>query len=463
MNLKHLIKALQRKGVEASYVNGVYTLRNKDSEAQVLLPESLVLPARAVEQLLAFAAVRTAAGEPAVHCACAMPDFHPGELAPVGSIVATEADFVIPQSIGTDINCGMRLVSTGLTLGAFEQHKPALIRHLSRTLLVGARDFPLPGRAFRALFDEGPETFIEGIANDGMWTKVDKGRLIREVRACAGLEGLSSHSDYVPPALLDISRPLIRDPQFGTVGSGNHFVEFAVCTKIEHRGHAWREQLSVGEVFVLLHSGSRAVGQYVGKRWMAKAREAWPVGLAHPESGLYGLSGALAEEYLRAMGAAARYAWANRVALAELVREALWEVAQTASSRLIVDVPHNVILQENGLNVHRKGSTVAHAGQLALIPGSMGSSSFLIEGLGHPDWLSSCSHGAGRAVRRQKMRRIAPSAQGALWQCVTLRPERAVEEDPSAYKPIETVIEAQHRAGLLRPVATFSPLVTFKA
>ena len=114
MNFKHLYAALRRQGVSVNYQNGVYRLKSASSEAQVLMPESLPLPARAVAQLLAFADVRTPGGEPAVHCACAMPDFHPGELAPVGSVVATEADFVIPQSIGTDINCGMRLVAIGL-------------------------------------------------------------------------------------------------------------------------------------------------------------------------------------------------------------------------------------------------------------------------------------------------------------------------------------------------------------
>ena len=463
MNFKHLYVALRRQGVSVNYQNGVYRLKSASSEAQVLMPESLPLPARAVAQLLAFADVRTPGGESAVHCACAMPDFHPGELAPVGSVVATEPDFVIPQSIGTDINCGMRLVATGLTEDAFKALQHPIIQRLTRTLLVASRDVPVPGEAFKALFDEGPAPFIEALAPEGLWAHVDKRRLLQELSPCAGLEGLKSASRYVPPALLGTERALIRDPQFATVGSGNHFVEFAVCSQIEHRPRAWQEKVVPREVFALIHSGSRAVGQYVGKRWMAWAREAWPEGLPHPESGLYGLSGALAEQYLAAMGAAARYAWANRVALAELVRDALRDASGADTSRLIVDVPHNVILSEDGLNIHRKGSTVAHAGQLALIPGSMGSASYLVEGLGHSQWLASCSHGAGRAIRRQKARRLSPRKASHAWECVTLRESRAIEEDPSAYKPIEEVIEAQKKAGLIRPVARFMPLLTFKA
>ena len=112
--------------------------------------------------------------------------------------------------------------------------------------------------------------------------------------------------------------------------------------------------------------------------------------------------------------------------------------------------------------MHRKGSTPVHAGQLALIPGSMGTSSYLLEGQGLPEWLASCSHGAGRAVRRQRMRRAARE-QGGAWRCVTLREARAIEEAPSAYKPIEEVIRAQRVAGLVREVARFSPMLTFKA
>jgi len=138
-----------------------------------------------------------------------------------------------------------------------------------------------------------------------------------------------------------------------------------VCSEITDRTRAWQVGMARDEVVVLIHSGSRTVGRYVGSRWMAKARESWPVGLAHPQSGLYGLSGPVAREYLIAMGAAARYAWANRVALTELVRAGLRAAFNTDSSRLIVDVPHNIVLEEDGLNVHRKGSTPAHAGQLA--------------------------------------------------------------------------------------------------
>jgi tRNA-splicing ligase RtcB len=164
------------------------------------------------------------------------------------------------------------------------------------------------------------------------------------------------------------------------------------------------------------------------------------------------------------MGVAARYAWANRVVLAELVREAIVDVFGEDRTRLVVDIPHNIVLEEHGMNVHRKGATPAHAGALALIPGSMGDFSYVVEGLGNPEWLWSCSHGAGRSMRRQEMRATRPSAEGERsWHCVALRESRKIEEAPGAYKPIGPVIEAQEEAGLIRPVARLRPWVTFKA
>ena len=227
---------------------------------------------------------------------------------------------------------------------------------------------------------------------------------------------------------------------------------------------AWRAGIRANDVVVMIHSGSRELGFYVGQAWMDRAKAEWPRGVRHPDSGLYGLDGPLAGEYLQAMGVAARYAWANRMVLAELVRKDLEATAGVGASRLVVDVPHNVVLAEHGYNVHRKGATPAHAGDLALIPGSMGDASYLVTGLGHADWLHSCSHGAGRRMRRQQVRALRPQASGGQdWHCVTLREERRIEEAPQAYKPIGPVIEAQEQAGLIRAAVRLRPWVTFKA
>lgn len=114
------------------------------------------------------------------------------------------------------------------------------------------------------------------------------------------------------------------------------------------------------------------------------------------------------------MGVAARYAWANRVVLAELVRKDLEQIVGAADSRLVVDVPHNVVLQQGGMNIHRKGATPANEGDFALIPGSMGDASYLVTGLGAADWLWSCSHGAGAACAARPCARCGPKPVQAI-------------------------------------------------
>ena len=460
-NISRLTKAFRREGIAVEYSEGIYRIRNEQAHAQVLLPATLPLEQKAVSQLLEFASVRSHDGHHGVCRACATPDFHPGSIAPVGSIVATDADFVIPAAIGTDINCGMKLMTTGLKKSTLEAMEPSLVQRLTRVLLENGRDVPVRSAAFRALFDNGPEAFLDSLHHEGLWAAVDRSRLANELEACVSLADFGGHSRYAPDALVG-QRDVIRDPDLGTAGGGNHFISLEVVDEVLDRHAAYAAGLAVGDVVVMIHSGSRNVGFFVGQRWMDRARAEWPKGLKHPKSGLYGLTGALAHEYLQAMGTAARYAWANRMVLGELVRKELSELAG-GHSRLVVDVPHNVVLPEQGMNIHRKGATPARDGQLALIPGSMGDASYLATGLGNPDWLWSCSHGAGRSVRRQDVRRMTGAPSDGTWKCVTLREERRIEEAPAAYKPIGPVLTSQEEAGLITGVVRLKPWVTFKA
>ncbi len=462
-NLPRLQRAFARAGIQLRYENGVYRVHDDTADAFILLPASLPLEEKAVRQLLAFAAVRSPAGERVACAACATPDFHPGAMAPVGSIVATQGDAVIPAAIGTDINCGMRLLSTGLSLAAVAPNKSRLVDRLKAVLLQNERDVPVATAAFKALFDGGPAAFIDAVRPEGLWATVDRDRLMDEATRSIGLAEFRAHSRHAPEAFVR-GRETFRDPCLGTPGSGNHFIELQVVDAVLDRHAAYAAGLRVGDVVVMIHSGSRDLGFHVGMRWMDRARDAWPPGVRHPESRLYALTGPLAAEYLEAMGVAARYAWLNRVVLGEMVRRVFSEVLASDGLRLVVDVPHNVVLHENGMNIHRKGATPARDGDLALIPGSMGDHSYIARGLGHVDWLSSCSHGAGRRLRRQEMRvRAVPADSQAGWECVTLREERRIEEAPQAYKPIGPVMEAQEEAGLIQAVARVRPWVTFKA
>lgn len=464
-HLSRLDKAFQRKGIQLSRANNIVSFsRSSGASARVLLPDELPIEEKAVTQLLNFAEVNIPGHPGHVRQTCATPDFHPGNGVPVGAVVATTPDLVIPSAIGTDISCGMRLITTGLTVEQVALNKERLTHRLTQVLLQNERDIPMTAGAFTALFDGSPADCLSMIPLNGLWEKIDLPRLQKEIARCIGLSEHNSHSRHAPPALLDNGRALLRDPCLGTPGSGNHFIELQVVDSVLDRHVAWQQGLKTGDIVVMIHSGSRDVGFYVGRRWGDRARGAWPVGHKHPQSGLYGLTGELAEEYMLAMGMAARYAWLNRVAIAELVRVCLAELFMQDNSRLIIDVPHNIILREHEMNIHRKGATPARAGDLALIPGSMGDYSWLAVGCGNPDWLWSCSHGAGRSQRRQAMRGLTTPCNSPLpLQCVTLREERRQEEAPAAYKNIGPIINVQQNAGLIQPAIKFRPWLTFKA
>ena len=142
-HLSRLQRAFARARIELHYGKGIYHVRNDSADASILLPASLPLEEKAVRHLLAFASVRSPRDEAVVCAACATPHFHPGAIAPVGSIVATQGDAVIPAAIGTDINCGMRLLSTGLSLGVVAPNRARLIDRLKSVLLQSERDVPV--------------------------------------------------------------------------------------------------------------------------------------------------------------------------------------------------------------------------------------------------------------------------------------------------------------------------------
>ncbi len=270
---ERLRRALARAGIAVSYDNGIYQLSDGAAQATVLLPAELPLEEKAVRQLLHFAAVRSPDGHHGVCRACATPDFHPGSIAPVGSIVATDPGFVIPAAVGTDINCGMRLLTTGLSLAQLEPLRAALVDRLTHVLLRNGRDVPVRTLAFKALFDGGPQAFIDELVPEGLWAHVDRQRLSAEVEACVGLGSFGGASRHAPDAYVG-SRSVYRDPCLGTPGGGNHFVELQVVDEVLDRHAAYAARLRQGQVVVMIHSGSRDLGRlqvHAGGRVVAAA------------------------------------------------------------------------------------------------------------------------------------------------------------------------------------------------
>lgn len=461
-NFQRVLKYFNQLGFSIEENSGIYSVASKDPiPAKILLANTDGLEEKGIRQLINFANVigHGEQGDMHVQCACATPDFHAGGTAPVGSIVATPLNMVIPAAIGTDINCGMRLYKTNLTHIQFLQHEKSIIRDLKDILLVGNRNIPIPGAAFYDLYNKNFPEFFKKLKNqEGLWKQVDFKVLENDLSLCVGLDRMKSTHQFLPETFFENRN--IRDPQLGTIGSGNHFAEFQIVENILDKKMAYQLGLKSQEVVFMLHTGSRHVGGYIGTNWQEIAKHKHPNNQKRPESNLYALTDQNAFDYLLAMGSASIYALLNRIVLGEMISQTLQKYTPEKSS-LIVDVPHNVIMSENGLNIHRKGATPALENQLAIIPGSMGDSSYLATGLGNSDWLWSCSHGAGRKVRRIKTHREKYTTEG--FHCITLKEERIIEEHPMAYNNIEGIISVQKEHGLISPSIEMKPILTFKS
>lgn len=465
---KQIFTNLIQKGlnVERTSNNIISISGNDEIPVEILLPENFEIEKEALKQLIDFAHFKSPSGHKA-KCACATPDFHKGSTIPVGSVVVTNNDLVIPSAIGTDINCGMRLHHMGMNLETFLSRKKEFINLLKGDLLEGTRDIPTSNKAMQAMFNYGLYGFWEEMKKTpkGIFSHVDYSKVEAEINKLHSSALLLGDSKYAPENLMN--REWMRDPSLATLGLGNHFFEVQVVKEIIDRKKAYELGIKVGDIMGMVHTGSRDVGFYVGNRWMDKAQAEYPKNMKHPENKTYALEGELAYEYIQAMNTAAHYATTNRALIAEIIRQRTLQIWGKENNHLITDVPHNIVIKEEIGNVHRKGATPAYKDELLLIPGSMGHDSYLLSGMGNEKWLQSASHGAGRSVSRNEMSFKGKKNKGLLGlkgvECITLKEERMIEEAPCAYKDIGPVIQSQVEEKTIEVVAIFSPLVTFKA
>ncbi|MEH1941286.1 MAG: RtcB family protein [Nostoc sp.] len=475
-NLKRLLRALERQGLDVTYSDRTYSVRLVNSPdapvAEVLLPEGFPVEAKALKQLANLASVRHPSGG-CVCRACATPDFHPGDAGvAIGSVVETVGQ-VIPGAVGSDINCGMRLHVADLTIEEFLAKRDQFVERMKGDYFFGTRDVTMTAQAMQALFQYGVPGWLDAMLDraTGSIVKSDLQQLAQESERI--FLGGSMDGDWkLAPEELVPDAGLVRDGGLATIGGGNHFVEVQRVDKVENRplAHAWG--VREGQLAFMIHSGSRNVGKYIGGMWRDKAKAIWQKGLKYPDSQIFPLSTyshpELVASYLQAEATAANYAFVNRLLLAELLRLRLREVYKDVEAPLVYDLPHNITLPEGQGWVTRKGACPAHAGQPVIIPGSMGAYSYLMVGRGNPAFCNSASHGAGRIHSRFDLnRRGASQSEAELGltgvDCITLRQERRIEEAPFAYKPIQSVIDVQVEAEMVDVVARLSPVLTFKA
>jgi tRNA-splicing ligase RtcB len=438
---------------------------------------------RSLEQL-----VNTATLPGVVRHVLAMPDIHQGYGFPIGGVVATELPHgvISPGGVGYDINCGVRLLASPLEADAVRPH----LDHLATVLYANCPSGVGQGGPVKLKpgeLDEVMENGARWALKRGFATEADLDRT-EEGGCLAGAD-----AGKVSARARERGRG-----QVGTLGAGNHFIEVDVVDRVQDETAARRLGLFPGQVVVQIHCGSRGLGHQVCTDYVNLFQKAVrQYGLTLPDRELVcaPVGSPEGRDYLAAMQAAANYAFANRQVLAFHIRRSFEQVlaGRVKNHHLfqVYDIAHNMAKIESHtvggrrltLCVHRKGATRAFGpgsevlpaayrdiGQPVLVPGSMGTSSWVLvgtEGAMDQTFGSTC-HGAGRTMSRHQAKRSVHGAslraeleaRGIQVRAGSL--SGLAEEAPGAYKDVDRVVEVVHGAGIARRVARLTPLAVIK-
>jgi tRNA-splicing ligase RtcB len=427
------------------------------------------------------------------------PDFHKGAGVPIGTVLQTSG-VLFPQAIGNDINCGMRLHATDLDAREIAARLSGIESRSRRLFFEGGRQIPMTGGDREALLTGG----LAGLFATAPWTRLSgQWRTLERLGWHTQLDHIERQGSLpsrLAPALKDWigqATTASYDDQIGSIGGGNHFVEFQRVERILDRQAAFAWGLKKGALAIMVHSGSVGIGHIAGGciRKMLTAR--YPKSVQHPDNGIYPLRDdeAQGSGFWDLLHNAANFAFANRLFLAASAVEAIEGELGTFQAPLVYDAPHNLVWRvADGSYVHRKGATPARGpedmegtpfhswGEPVLVPGSMGSSSFVLAGMGNQDALKSASHGAGRALSRGQAARTGrseferfldefrivtpvdlrrPDVRGRA-DIMTRKMDELRAEGPHAYKGIHAIIDTLVSANIARPVAELTPIMTIK-
>jgi tRNA-splicing ligase RtcB len=446
--------------------------------------------AKALEQDQSLAQVANVAHLPGIAgYSLAMPDIHFGYGFPIGGVAAFPVDegVVSPGGVGYDINCGCRLLATELGLDDVRDHVPRTVDQIFRDVPwgVGAR-----GAIAKLSRRQMQDLLVKGAA----WA-VEQGygspRDLEHTEDGGALPGAD------PSAVSD--RAYVRgQDQVGTLGSGNHFLELQVVQEVFDRETAEAFGLREGQITIMVHCGSRGFGYQVCEdhlEAMASAANRYHIELPDRQLACAPVKSPEGRQYLAAMACAANYAWANRQMIMHLTEQAVLHALRLSPKdlglRLLYDVAHNIAKLEThevdgsqvDCCVHRKGATRAFGpgraevpadyrkvGQPVLIPGDMGTASFVCRGTQEAlaQTFGSTCHGAGRVLSRSQALRQARGRaidQELAAKGIFVRSQgqkTLAEEMPEAYKDVERVVSVMDGAGVSPRVARLRPLGVVK-
>lgn len=413
-----------------------------------------------------------------------MPDAHEGYGFPIGGVAATRyPDGIIsPGGIGYDINCGVRLLKSRVSEKELRPFKDRIISRLYAEVPSGvgkSGKLLYRGRAFDHLVEEGaPWIGKEGFGEPGDLENIESGGYLQSAdSACVS----------------EKARERGRD-QIGTMGAGNHFIEIAKVERVFDRTVATAYGLFENQVVILLHTGSRGFGHQIATdhiRMLMKAYGKYGIDIRDKELVCAPLSSKEGKMYFGAMSCAANFAWANRQVITFWIRQVWKEFykGEAGDLKLLYDVAHNIAKiekrpsggEDDRLIVHRKGATRAFGpgheelppiyrnfGQPVIVPGSMGTSSHVMAGMGAELSFSSCCHGAGRRLSRSAAKRKIDGA--GLMRELEAKGIRVkagsllglAEEAPEAYKDVDNVVDVVEALGIARKVVQVKPLAVIK-
>jgi tRNA-splicing ligase RtcB len=417
----------------------------------------------------------------------AMPDIHWGYGFPIGGVAATDpADggVVSPGGVGYDINCGVRTMTTALRLEDVRDRLERMVQALFRHIPTGV------GSA--GAIEKVTPAELDRVATRGARWAVERGYGSAADLAHTEEHGCLENAD--PDAISPRARERGRE-QLGTLGSGNHFAEIDVVEEVYDDAAAEEFDLRAGQIVLQVHTGSRGLGHQICDDYlkvMARAVRRYDIQLPDRQLACAPVESDEGRQYLGAMACAANYAWANRQTIMALAERALLEALGTTpralGMRLLYDVCHNIAKIEThdvagrrrALCVHRKGATRAYPppgtrhpwglGQPVLVPGDMGSESFVC--LGRESSLAqtfgSTCHGAGRVMSRRRAMETFRGRDliGEMREkgILVMAKERGTvaEEMSEAYKDVGEVVEVMHQAGISLKVARLRPLAVIK-
>ncbi|MGB3975480.1 MAG: RtcB family protein [bacterium] len=421
-----------------------------------------------------------------VKAVIAMPDIHFGYGLPIGGVIATDVEdgCVTPGGVGYDINCGVRLVTFPLKFSRLVTELESLVDKLFQNIPSGV------GRDGKVLLK--PHDLRSVLERGAQWA-VDAGYgFSRDVEFCEASGALSgADPDAVSERALERGKN-----QLGTLGSGNHFIEIQRVTKIFDLKAASAFGIEKDQVAVMIHSGSRGLGHQVCTDYikvMVRSMPKYSISVPDKQLACVPVKSSEGKQCIGAIHAAANFAWANRQCLTHFVREEFEKLfgKEMESSHLVYDVAHNIVKfethsidgQKKKLAVHRKGATRAFGpghlelpekyrvtGQPVLIPGDMGTASYVLAGTetAMNETFGTACHGAGRVLsRKAAMKQAAKrSIRKELQEkgiYVKADSNRTIlEEMPDAYKNISDVIKVVEKSGIARIVAELQPMGVVK-